>query len=159
MKTRGTVLDATLYVYEVINRMKDAQPPPYCSLPLAEKIAAGAHRAGVAISAGTDAETPWKAPWPALADELSMLVHGSHFTAMDAIRAATAVAARTIGEEREMGTLVPGKLANIAFTAKDPLADIANLKTVTLTLKRGKPFARRDWRPITKAEAKDAGED
>jgi len=55
-----------------------------------------------------------------------------------------------------MGTIEPGKFANIAFLAKDPLADIANVKTVTLTLKRGHEFPRRDYRPITKDEAKDA---
>jgi imidazolonepropionase-like amidohydrolase len=79
-------------------------------------------------------------------------------TPMDAIRAATSVAARAAGEERDMGTLRPGKLANIAFLAKDPLADIANVRTVTLTVKRGKEFARRAYRPITADEAKDSGE-
>ena len=77
-------------------------------------------------------------------------------TPMDAIRAATSVAARTIGQQRDMGTIEEGKLANIAFLAKDPLADIANVKSVTLTLKRGQEFPRRDYRPITKDEAKDA---
>ena len=63
---------------------------------------------------------------------------------------------RTIGQQREMGTLEQGKLANIAFLAKDPLADIASVKSVTLTLKRGKEFPRSAFRPITRDEAKDA---
>ena len=42
------------------------------------------------------------------------------------------------------------------FLAKDPLGDITNVKSVTLTVKRGKEFPRRDYRPITKDEAKDA---
>lgn len=159
MKKRGTILDATLYVYQVLDGMKDANPPPYCTLALAEKIAAAAHRAGVAISAGTDADTGWREPLPALADEMALLVHGAGMTPMDAIRAATQVAARTIGQERDMGTIEKGKLANIVFVQKDPLADIANVKTVTLTVKRGQRFARTDYRAITKDEAKDAGED
>lgn len=158
MKRRGTILDATLYVYRVLDGMKDANPPPYCTLALAEKIAAAAHRAGVAISAGTDADADWRSPLPALADEMALLVHGAGMTPMDAIRAATQVAARTIGQEREMGTLQTGKLANIVFVQKNPLADIANVKTVTLTVKRGQRFARADYRAITKDEAKDAGE-
>jgi imidazolonepropionase-like amidohydrolase len=55
-----------------------------------------------------------------------------------------------------MGTLEKGKLANVVFVAKDPLAAIENIKSVALTLKRGVPFARHDYRPITKKEAKDA---
>jgi len=158
MKARGTILDATLSVYQTLDRMKDANPPPYCTLALAEKLAAKAHRAGVVISAGTDSDTPWKEPLSALQGELALLVHGAGLTPMQAIRSATAIAARTIGRDKEMGTLETGKLANIVFVAKDPLADIANLRAVTLTVKRGKGFARRDWRPITKAEAKDSGE-
>jgi imidazolonepropionase-like amidohydrolase len=156
MKTRGTILDATLYVYELLDKMKGANPAPYCRLALAEKLAGEAWRAGVPISAGTDAETDWKEPMPALADELALLVHGAGMTPMDAIRAATSVASRTIGQERDMGTLEKGKLANIVFVTKNPLAAIENIKTVALTVKRGMPFARRDYRPITKEEAKDA---
>jgi imidazolonepropionase-like amidohydrolase len=155
MKQRGTILDATLYVYQVLDHMKNANPPPYCTLRMALKLLGEAYRAGVAISAGTDADSDWHDPLPALADEMALLVKAG-MTPMDAIRAATSVAARTIGEARDMGALETGKLANIAFLAKDPLADIANVKTVTLTLKRGHEFPRRDYRPITKDEAKDA---
>jgi imidazolonepropionase-like amidohydrolase len=55
-----------------------------------------------------------------------------------------------------MGTLEKGKLANVAFLARDPLADIANVKSVTLTLKRGQEFSRSAFRPISKDEAKYA---
>lgn len=158
MKARGTVLDATLYVYQVLDRMKDAKPPPYCTLALAEKITGFAYRAGVAISAGTDADSDWKSPMPALVDEIKLLVKGAGLAPMDAIRSATAVAARTIGQDKEMGTLEPGKLANLVFVARDPLKDVGNLRTVTLTVKRGRPYPRRDFKPITKLEAKDAGE-
>ena len=155
MKRRGTIMDATLYVYQVLDKMKNANPPPYCTLALASKLLGQAYRAGVAISAGTDADTDWKEPIPALADEMALLVRAG-MTPMDAIRAATSVAARTIGQQREMGTLEPGKLANIAFLGKDPLADIANIKSVTLTLRRGREFPRSGYRPISKDEAKDA---
>jgi imidazolonepropionase-like amidohydrolase len=157
MKRRGTILDATLYVYQVLDRMKDANPPPYCTLKLASRLLGEAYRAGIPISAGTDADTDWKEPMPALADEMALLVKAG-LTPMDAIRAATSVAARAIGESRDMGTIERGKLANIAFLAKDPLADIAHAKSVTLTLKRGKAFWRRDFKPITRAEARDADE-
>ena len=157
MKRRGTIMDATLYVYKVLDHMKDANPPPYCTLAIASKILGQAYHAGVLISAGTDADSDWQDPLPALADEMGLLVRAG-MTPMDAIRAATSVAARTIGQQREMGTLEAGKLANIAFLAKDPLADIANVKSVTLTVKRGHEFPRAAFRPITKDEAKYADE-
>jgi len=153
MKQRGTILDATLYVYQVLDHMKDANPPPYCTLKLAERMAARAHMAGIPISAGTDAETDWKDSYPALPDELVLLVKAG-LSPMAAIRAATAIASRTIGQEREMGTLETGKLADIVFVKKNPLADVANVKTVILTVKRGQEFRRSAYRPITKDEAK-----
>jgi imidazolonepropionase-like amidohydrolase len=155
MRGRGTVLDATLYVYEVIDNVKNAAPPPYCTLRTASKLLGEAYRAGVAISAGTDADSDWHDPFPALPDEMELLVRAG-MTPMDAIRASTSVAARTIGEACEMGTLEAGKLANLVFLAKDPLAAIANVKSVTLTLKRGRAYPRGNYTPITKDEAKDS---
>jgi imidazolonepropionase-like amidohydrolase len=52
-----------------------------------------------------------------------------------------------------MGTIEPGKLANLMFVAKNPLDDIANLKTVTMTVKRGALYRRSDYHPVTKDEA------
>ena len=75
-------------------------------------------------------------------------------TPADALRAATFVGARTIGKEKEMGTVEPGKLADFVVLAKSPFDDVANLKTVTLTVKRGVRFRRADYRPITADEAK-----
>jgi imidazolonepropionase-like amidohydrolase len=155
MKAHGTVLDATLYVYQVLDHMKDANPPPYCSLALASNLLGQAYRAGVAISAGTDADTDWNESFTALPDEMALLVKAG-MTPMDALRAATSVAARTIGQQDDMGTLAAGKLADIVFVAKDPLADIADIRTVTLTVKRGREYPRADYKPITKDEAKDA---
>jgi imidazolonepropionase-like amidohydrolase len=154
MKQRGTVLDATLYVYDVVWREPHARPLPYCSLALAEKIAAQAHRAGVLISAGTDAPGDWKNLYPSLFDELSLLVHKAGFSPLDAIAAATRIGAMTVGKASQMGTIEAGKLADVMFVAKDPLAEIGDLRSVVMTLKRGRLYRRSDYRPISKDEAK-----
>lgn len=154
MKARGTILDATLYVYDVTWKVPNAQPPPYCSLALAEKIAAEAHRAGVSISTGTDAPGEWSDPYPSLYRELSLLVHHAGFSPMDALVASSRIGAMTIGKSGEMGTLEAGKLADIVFLAKNPLVDIENLKSVVMTVKRGRSYRRSDYKPITKDEAK-----
>jgi imidazolonepropionase-like amidohydrolase len=153
MKQRGTILDATLYVYDVMWRVPNAQPPPYCSLALAEKIAAAAHRAGVAISVGTDAPGDWRNPWPSVDDELSLLVHHAGFSPMEAIVADTRVGAATVGKANEIGTVEPGKLADIVFLAKDPLAGIDNVRAAVMTVKRGVLYRRSGYRPIAKDEA------
>jgi imidazolonepropionase-like amidohydrolase len=152
MKRRGTILDATLWVYDVMWKVPNASPKPYCSRALAEKLAAEAHRAGVEISAGTDSEAPWRERYPALFHELPLLVHAAGLTPAEALRASSLVGARTIGQEREMGTLEADKLANIVFTAKNPLEDIDNLQSVTMTVKRGHLYRRSDYRPIVKEE-------
>lgn len=154
MQKRGTILDATLYVYETMWRAPNAQPPPYCSLPLAEKIAADAHRAGVLISAGTDDPGDWKDPYPSLFEELSLLVHHAGFSPMDAIIAGTRIGAMTIGKMRDFGTLETGKIADIVFLAKDPLEDIENVRSVVTIVKRGHMYRRSDYLPITKTEAR-----
>ncbi len=155
MKRHGTILDATLYVYDVMWKVPNPQPKPYCRLPLAESLAAQAHRAGLLISTGTDAPADWKSPFPSLYEELELFVHKAGFSPMDAIIASARIGAMTIGREKAMGTIEAGKLANIVFTAKNPLEDIANLQTVVMTLKRGKAYKRIDYRPITKQEAAD----
>jgi imidazolonepropionase-like amidohydrolase len=157
MKRRGTILDATLWVYEEMAREHAAEsqsPAPYCSAELAANLLNRAYRAGIPIATGTDGFAPWASPWPALQDEIALLVHKAGMTPADAIRAATRTGARTIGQDHDMGSIEPGKRADFVVLAKDPLADIDNLKSVTLTVKRGIRYPRSDYRPITADEAK-----
>jgi imidazolonepropionase-like amidohydrolase len=153
MKSRGTVLDATLTVYDTMSRVPNPKTPPYCSAALAEKLTDEAHRAGIPISTGTDDPGEWNDPWPSLFGELSLLVHHAGFTPMEALVASSRVGAMTVGKTAETGTIEAGKLANLMFVAKNPLDDIDNLETVTMTVKRGALYRRSDYRPITKDEA------
>lgn len=154
MKKRGTILDATIYVYKVMWQIPNAQPAPYCHEELAARITAAAHRAGIAVSTGTDADSDWNKPLPSTFDEIALLVHEAGFTPAEAIHAATTVGARTVGQEKTMGTLTPGKRANMLFVAKDPLTNIDNLRSVVLTTKDGQEFWRNKYKPITREEAK-----
>ena len=104
------------------------------------------------ISAGTDAPGDWSDPYPSLYQELSLLVHHAGFSPMEAIIASSRIGALTMRKSGEMATIEPGKLADIVFVSKDPLADIDNLKSVVMTVKRGRLYRRADYRPITKDE-------
>ena len=153
MKKRGMLLDATLRVYEESEKRAEAGgPPPYCSLDLAAALTAQAHRAGVPISAGTDGDTGAGAPYPGLFDELELLVRKAGFTPAEAISAATMTGARTMGQAADMGTITPGKLANMVVLTRNPLADIANMRSVAMTVKRGRAYERADFRPVTEQE-------
>lgn len=131
----GSLLDATLSVYASTGR-------PRCPIALAGEITRAAHKAGVKIIAGTDTEGQGQDPYPIVHHELERLVKYAGLTPYEAIQSATANAAMAVGRQGDFGTLAAGKFANMAFLKKDPLQDIANVRSVILTVKRGKHFAR-----------------
>ena len=57
-----------------------------------------------------------------------------------------------MNRQDEMGAIDAGKLANLVFLAKDPMAGPAAYRTVVLTVKRGALYWRRDYKPVTAAE-------
>lgn len=59
-------------------------------------------------------------------------------TNMKAIEAATRVGAETLGMEDVLGTVEPGKSADIIMLDNDPLQNIAALHSVSWVMKEGK---------------------
>jgi imidazolonepropionase-like amidohydrolase len=153
MRQRGILLDATLRVYREGDRRATAAHPANCTLDLAARLTDQARRAGVLISAGTDGDTAADAPYPALFEEMELLVHQAGFTPLEAIRAATQIGAMTMDQGRNRGVIAVGHLADMVVLARDPVADIANMRSVLFTVKEGRRFDRADYRPITPEEA------
>jgi len=155
MRQRGTVMDATLLVYREMaqdHAAHPAGPAPYCSDTLAERLANQAYRDGVLISAGTDGFSAQADPWPALQDEMELLQDKAGMKPIDVIRSATLVGAISMRKQDQMGTIAPGKLANLVFVANDPSVDVRAFRSVTLTVKRGAAFWRKDYRPVAPDE-------
>lgn len=146
MKRRGTILDATVHVYrEVEAAARQQHKPPLCTVALAGKLTNQAYRAGVQISTGTDGDTELTDPWPSLFDEFQLLHDSAGLPPMAVIQAATLTGAKAMGEESNMGTITPGKLANMVVLSANPLDDVGNMRSVVLTVKRGRQFPRADY--------------
>ena len=161
MKAQGTILDATLRVYAEDAQRFARNPkgrPPMCDLSLAAALTHQAFEAGVALSTGTDGFAPARDPWPTVYDEIGLLVSEAGLSPVQAIHAATEVGARAVGQAKDMGTVAPGKLANLTVFARDPSADIANLKSLELTVKRGREWLRAGFKPLTDKDLEDASQ-
>jgi imidazolonepropionase-like amidohydrolase len=92
--------------------------------------------AGVNIAMGTDSGV---GPHGGNLREPALMVEGG-MSPLDAIRASTAAPARLLRREHAVGTLEPGKLADVLVVQGDPVADIGLLaapERVRLVLKGG----------------------
>ena len=92
-----------------------------------------AYPAGVKIAFGTDAGV---SKHGRNADEFELMVkHG--MSPMAAIQGATVNAADLLGVTADVGTLEPGKAADIIAVSGDPLSDVTVLKSVRFVMKGG----------------------
>jgi imidazolonepropionase-like amidohydrolase len=101
------------------------------------------HKAGVNIAMGTD--MGFDPEMGTNAAELEIYVNLG-MTPMDALLTCTRNAAKAIKMDHLVGTLEPGKLADVVAVAGDPLADIRCLqekKNIQVVMKDGKVFADR----------------
>ena len=158
MANRGVILDATLWAYGAEPAGPSSAPPltpGSCDDTVGGAIAGQAYRAGVPISAGTDRVAPWTDTWPDLFHELSEMIDLAGMPPSAVIRSATLIGARAAGQERDMGSIEPGKLANMIVLAKNPLAKIDNLTSTVMTVKRGRVFQRSDFIPLREGDIID----
>jgi imidazolonepropionase-like amidohydrolase len=97
-----------------------------------------AHALGVPIAMGTDAGTPGNHHGDN-AMECVYLVEEAGLSPREAIMAATANAARLLGQEGNLGSLQPGRLADVVGVRGDPIRDIRALLDVAFVMKSGSP--------------------
>jgi imidazolonepropionase-like amidohydrolase len=118
---------------------KDVYPDVFSGL---KRTCKKLHTAGVKIAAGTDSGTPGVVIGSGLHKELELMVEaGIH--PIEAIMAGTSYAADNLGRERELGTIEPGKLADIIAVSGDPLKDIKVTREIKLVVKDGKVLVNR----------------
>ncbi len=102
-----------------------------------------AHNRGVKLHAGSDWGCFYGAP---LHWELEFLVEAG-IPPLDVLRMATQEAAEAVGAEDELGTLEPGKLADLVLLDKNPLEDIKNTQSIWRVIKGGWMFDPEAMRP------------
>ena len=91
---------------------------------------------GAVMGMGTDSGTPMNFNTEALWREIKVHVDMG-MTPLRAIGAATRINARIIGRQNELGTIEPGKLADIIVVKGDPLFNITALAHVETVVKDG----------------------
>ncbi len=140
MKKNGTYLVPTLYLMDWFfeNAEKIGTPPDLIAkgrevMPAARKNVARAFAAGVKVGFGTDAAVY---PHGLNAHEFAVMVKLG-LTPLQAIQSATINDADLLGWSDKIGTIEPGKWADIIAVDGDPLADVTTLERVKFVMKGG----------------------
>jgi imidazolonepropionase-like amidohydrolase len=102
--------------------------------PLIQGAFARAYKGGVKIAFGTDSGVSAHGE---NAREFGYMVEGG-MPAMDAILSATRNAADLLGAADSVGSIQPGRFADVIAVAGDPLKDISELQRVTFVMKGGR---------------------
>ncbi|MGC2057164.1 MAG: amidohydrolase family protein [Candidatus Sulfotelmatobacter sp.] len=142
-KQHGTYLDMDIYDEECIQAgAKTGQTPPDFLAHDAElgriqrESFRKAVKAGAKMTFGTDAGV---CPYGTSGKQFAFMVKYG-MTPMQAIQAATSNAADLLGHASEIGSIKPGKFADLVAVTGDPLKDIRLLENVEFVMKDGKVY-------------------
>ena len=94
------------------------------------------YRAGVPLLVGTDTPEPFVPPGYSLHQELEMLVE-SGLSPAAALAAATINNAKALNQQDRLGTVSPGKLADLVILDADPTIDIRHTRRIHAVVRGG----------------------
>lgn len=94
------------------------------------------HQAGVKILVGTDSPEPQVTPGASLHHEMELL-EASGMSAGDVLAAATLENARILRQQEHLGTVEPGRVADLVLLDADPLATITNTRRIRTVVRSG----------------------
>jgi imidazolonepropionase-like amidohydrolase len=140
MKERGTWLVPTMMAFEGVMEMAEAgflPPGPtqktFEIAPLVRDSHRRAFAAGIPVAFGTDAGV---FAHGRNAREFQLMVEAG-VSSRDALLSATRNAAEALGRSDDLGTVEPGKWADLVAVEGDPLEDITILQDVGFVMKEG----------------------
>jgi len=144
MKRKGTWYVPTITAGEWVSRKAEidgffpdlVRPKAAAIGPKVQGTFAAAYKAGVKIAFGTDSGVP------AHGDNALEFVYmvEAGMPALEAIQSATLKGAELMGFEETLGTLEPGKIADIVAVPGDPSSDISLMMKVNFVMKNGKVY-------------------
>lgn len=150
MKVQGTYLVPTLMagqgLKERLSRVslpREIAAKAQAALAQFGDVVRRAHARGIRIAFGTDAAVY---PHGRNAEELRLLVDAGLAPA-EALRAANVVSAELLGVADRLGTLEPGKLADVIAVPGDPLVDVRVVERVFFVMKDGIVYLQEKPRP------------
>lgn len=140
-KAKGSYLVPTLLAGDTVTRQAETAEWMPATVrakarivgPLMIDAVRRARAAGINMAFGTDSGVSAHGD---NAREFALMVQAG-LRPIDAIRAATVWAATHVGLDKEVGSIVPGKAADIVAVKADPLTDIRALETMAFVMKGG----------------------
>jgi imidazolonepropionase-like amidohydrolase len=151
MRTNGTYMVPTLMAGATVVDFARNHPELLSPSGAEKALAVGprmndnaflAWKSGVKIAFGTDAGVCLHGQ---NAGEFLLMTQAG-IPAMAAIQSATSVAAELLGESENIGSIAPGRYADIVATKGDPLHDITELQRIDFVMQGGR-IVKRDGRP------------
>ncbi len=115
------------------------------------ELVSAMREAGVPFLAGTDVANPYTFPGFSLHDELELLV-SCGFTSAEALRTATWNPAVYFEREDELGSVEPGKLADLVLLEANPLQEIGNTRRIRAVVANGQLFESESLRKLLDGE-------
>ena len=136
----GTTLVPTLTVTAVWHDLVDLSPAARARQDEIERLhrrsCETAIRIGVEVATGTD--TGVRGVMPEMLWREVVLLHDHGASAMQAIKAATSTAAKLLGIEDQVGTIEPGKVADLILVDGDPSQDLGRLARPRVVMHAGR---------------------
>ena len=132
-KKSGAVVDPTMISIKRFDPMGSA-PSIWDAVKEAVRKC---YDAGIPMAVGCDAGIPFVPFGEAVHDEMACL-NEAGIPPLEVITMATGGNARLLKMEDRIGTIEPGKDADLIVLGKDPLEDIRNTKTIQLVVSKGK---------------------
>lgn len=133
-KQSGAIIDPTMISIKRFDPLNDSAPSVWNAV---KKAVMKCYHAGIPLAVGCDAGIPFVPFGEAVHDEMACL-NDVGIPPLEVITMATSGNAKLLGMDDHIGTIEPGKDADLIVLEKDPLEDIKNTKTIELVFLKGR---------------------